>query len=939
MIVNYIDDRVLITVTPKDESTADAALAKIYRDESEVFKNTCTSVQAALQDLIDDLDKVLEVQTELPEILELHSKLTELLTIFNKLAVLDSVYASLTEIEDVSTKLVEITTLYTNIAAIQNVNNNISTITNVNSNLTEIISVYNNLSKIETLYNNITAIISLYTNIDTLQLLETNITVLQNIHTNLTELVILHTNLSALLNVEADLTNINTVATDIANIIIVATNIDSINTSATNIQAIIDAPTFAQLAEDYANKAEDSEVETGKYSALHWAAKSEGFADDSETAKLASETAQGLSEDARNLAEKWAEETEDVEVITGKYSAKHWANKSEDQAVIAKAVVDTEIPALLTNFFDPAIMALSSRSNADGATVLRKLRYLQDFLDELYNTVGLIEANQKLIWLADNPAIVRTDGVLKYYREGLDALNTNDLDGSATASQQPRLVGGIAPNSKPAAANLNGEGRYFTHTPISFEATDAWSVSFVGNTSFNTSSISLFGKVNTCRFGLLPSGATSSYVFQNESGTSVQGASGKALKYIGKNSILSLVADGTGVLKVYYDGVLDDTITNPTNFVFQRLLYGRFSDYKGQFNYSRIQQNALTPTQVLAEHTFLRTLYPEIETVTVDKTIASRNIEPVATCMGNVIANVTGNGNGANLNVSNCENRGYTTFTNVSPTSFNAAIASGSVGAGTADEIVITSGLYYRVSFNIVVNSGMAPLIRLRQTLSTTTISNIIATSGSGSYVLYLKATESTTGVLNFYTSGETDYQITNLAIKVAGWSNATEIYDAVYAATAGTTAQKEYAALKEAAMWRYPYDNLDYGAVMGKHYNWYAAKLFQYDIEQYNLANPTATWGYHVATNQDYIDIADELGGSAVAGKAIKMNGTVYWLTDNGTNESGVTALGSGIIGSDGIDTGYMEITGFWTADEYDATRGYAVTLHDQLDNLIIQE
>ena len=377
MIVNYIDDRILITVTPKDESTADAALAKIYRDEAEVFKDTCEGVQVVLQDLIDNLSEVLEVQTELPEILELHSKLTELLAIFNKLSTLDSVYASLTEIEAVSAKLVEITTLYTNIASIQNVNDNIASIVTVASDSTVINSVYDNLTKIDTLYTNILAIISVYTNIGVLQTLNSNITELQGIYTELTKLVsvytnlasilaveaklteisavyakltqinaiynsltqlqTLYTNLSALLNVEADLTNINIVATDIAKVIIAANNIDNINTNAVNIQAIIDAPAFAQLAKDYANKAEDSEVETGKYSALHWAAKSEGFADDSETYKLASQAAKGLSETARDLSEKWAEETEDVEVTTGKYSSKHWANKSEDSAIYAAA--------------------------------------------------------------------------------------------------------------------------------------------------------------------------------------------------------------------------------------------------------------------------------------------------------------------------------------------------------------------------------------------------------------------------------------------------------------------------------------------------------------------------------------------------------------------------------------------------------------------------
>lgn len=67
---------------------------------------------------------------------------------------------------------------------------------------------------------------------------------------------------------------------------------------------------------------------------------------DAETAKAGAETAQGLAEAAQGLAESaesnagvfadqaelWAEEDEDVEVTTGKYSSKHWAAKAAASA-------------------------------------------------------------------------------------------------------------------------------------------------------------------------------------------------------------------------------------------------------------------------------------------------------------------------------------------------------------------------------------------------------------------------------------------------------------------------------------------------------------------------------------------------------------------------------------------------------------------------------
>lgn len=62
-------------------------------------------------------------------------------------------------------------------------------------------------------------------------------------------------------------------------------------------------------SQQWAENPENVEVEPGKYSALHHAAK---------------------AEDSKDLAEKWAEEDEDVEVETGKYSAKHWATKADE---------------------------------------------------------------------------------------------------------------------------------------------------------------------------------------------------------------------------------------------------------------------------------------------------------------------------------------------------------------------------------------------------------------------------------------------------------------------------------------------------------------------------------------------------------------------------------------------------------------------------------
>jgi len=96
--------------------------------------------------------------------------------------------------------------------------------------------------------------------------------------------------------------------------------------------ALATAEAARDKAADWAEAAEDVEVETGKYSAKHHALKAE---DAEALATAAFEDA----EEARDKAEAWAEAAEDVEVETGQYSALHHATKAEAAAAAAAATV------------------------------------------------------------------------------------------------------------------------------------------------------------------------------------------------------------------------------------------------------------------------------------------------------------------------------------------------------------------------------------------------------------------------------------------------------------------------------------------------------------------------------------------------------------------------------------------------------------------------
>jgi uncharacterized protein (TIGR02145 family) len=243
--------------------------------------------------------------------------------------------------------------------------------------------------------------------------------------------------------------------------------------------------------------------------------------------------------------------------------------------------------------------------------------------------------------------VQRVDGVLKYIRTAFDLSATaNNLDGSATATFQPRLVGGIAPNSKYAASNQNGEARKFVHTLVDYSATGIWSVDSVINLMGDSANDRVIASDSTGSTLIKNKTTTNVFSFTNSAGATVNGTVNNSA-YIGKSTIWAFVANST-TLKIYANGVLFDTLTVSTVAKFNTL----FTSLSAKISYYRLQSGELSATQVLSESTFLSTLYPEIEsTVIGTQTWATRNFEAVCTPMGNVIPNVTLEANWANATV------------------------------------------------------------------------------------------------------------------------------------------------------------------------------------------------------------------------------------------------------------------------------------------------
>jgi hypothetical protein len=135
--------------------------------------------------------------------------------------------------------------------------------------------------------------------------------------------------------------------------------------------------TARDKAEDWAEEAEDVEVEEGMYSAKHHSAKAaaaqaaaEGARDDAEGLYgdlAAVEAAKLAAQAARDKAEDWAEEAEDVEVDPGMYSAKHHSAKA---AASAAAADDSEYQALLAK--QAAQLAQGLAEDAEGGAELAR---------------------------------------------------------------------------------------------------------------------------------------------------------------------------------------------------------------------------------------------------------------------------------------------------------------------------------------------------------------------------------------------------------------------------------------------------------------------------------------------------------------------------------------------------------------------------------------
>ena len=212
-----------------------------------------------------------------------------------------------------------------------------STIKIVAGNKANIDTVAGNTSNINAVVSNASDITTVATDLNlggssTVKMIAANIATIQAVHANKSNIDAVAANETNINAVKTNEGNINTVATDLAlgvssSVRIVATSIANVNTVATNI---------AKVNAVEAKLTEITTVHTN-ITAVNTAATNIAAIIAAPGQATAAATAKGQAEAARDKAQKWAEEAEDTPVETGKYSAFHWSEKSYASAQAAMA--------------------------------------------------------------------------------------------------------------------------------------------------------------------------------------------------------------------------------------------------------------------------------------------------------------------------------------------------------------------------------------------------------------------------------------------------------------------------------------------------------------------------------------------------------------------------------------------------------------------------
>lgn len=240
---------------------------------------------------------------------------------------------------------------------------------------------------------------------------------------------------------------------------------------------------------------------------------------------------------------------------------------------------------------------------------------------------------------------IRTSGNLNYITKGYSKDDAaNDLTQTSSANQP--VLDKIAPVEKLGAKNVSGSLCYLTHPSINFNATDKWTVEICinllcgGNTTSNW--IISNNKQAKSLIGLGNNFSNISFYNDNSVGASI---SLDGRRYIGKTSIITLVATGNGSVLIYINGIYVTTVNISTTMQFNTIISAYGTEISPQYLFSyHIFAEAFTASDVADGASILRSIFPEITSVRIGEQFwSARNYEAVCTPQGNLIPEVQSN--------------------------------------------------------------------------------------------------------------------------------------------------------------------------------------------------------------------------------------------------------------------------------------------------------
>ena len=536
---------------------------------------------------------------------------------------------------------------------------------------------------------------------------------------------------------------------------------------------------------------------------------------------------------------------------------------------------------------NPYAFPFISRVESDGgiirdkAALLNLTYYLQSMMP-----------NTKLLYCPELGVKLRTSGINNYVTKLYD-LGPGMMDATqTTALNQPFLSGNIAPNEKYCLKYLESQSinTALGYSSITFNSAESWSMSAMI-------------RLNKRGPNLLYLGPTS-YIAFDANKISFSGGSGNIqistqtyAAPIGKYFYIEIGSSGTNVY-IRVNGVSIPIVLYVNGSVtFQSINHSNTS-FGGSIQYFYINNKYVSQNESNETYAYLRSLFPEMESVQIGtQTWATSNCEMTCTPQGNVIQEMQ---NAANIEkITNVADREFTSDTgwnimggwSISDGTANCNASSWSILSKSYASTPFVSGKLYRVSFTVTSRTSGTDLRVVLGNNAVVDVGTLV-----GEKIAYLKFVGPDVSVLQI---GSVDFvgSIDNISFQEVGWADSTNLYNYMYAKTTGTAEQKEYAAVKAAAMWCYYNNDPALGAVYGKLYNWYAVRLLQMDIDYYNAANPTATWGWRVPSATDWNILRTYLGGYDIAGGKTKKDGLEYWgpINTGADNSTGLSIIGSG--------------------------------------------